>query len=96
MKKNEYNNISIQLVPQEIIEKCDLNNGQSYGYIYVRFEKIMYGLVQAGIIAHKALKEHLKAYGYAPERITQTLCTHQERDIHFTLVVEKFGIKYRN
>ena len=56
----------------------------------------MYALVQAGIIAYEALKEHLKPYGYAPARITQGLCTHQDRDIHFTLVIENFGIKYRN
>ena len=56
----------------------------------------MYGLVQAGIIAHEALKEHLKPYGYAPEKITQGLWTHKDRDINSTLVVDDFGIKYRN
>ena len=56
----------------------------------------MYGLVEAGTIVHQALKEHLKPYGYALERITQGLRTHQDRDINLTLVVEMFGIKYRN
>ena len=56
----------------------------------------MYGLVQAGIIAHDALKEHLKPYGYAPENITQGIWTHKDRDINFTLVVDYFGIKYTN
>ena len=56
----------------------------------------MYGLVQAGIIANEALKEHLQYYGYAPARITQGLWTHQDRDINFTLVVDDFGIRYRN
>ena len=52
--------------------------------------------MQAGIIAHKALKEHLKFYGYAPARIIQGICTHQDRDVNFTLVVDIFGIRYRN
>ena len=56
----------------------------------------MYALDQAGIIAHEAHNEHLKTYGYAPERITQVIWTHQDRDINSTLVVENFGIKYRN
>ena len=52
--------------------------------------------MKAGIIAHKALKEHLKFYGYAPARIIQGICTHQDRDVNFTLVVDIFGIRYRN
>ena len=52
--------------------------------------------MQAGIIAHGALKEHLKTYGYAPAKITQGIWTHTDRDINFTLVVENFGIKYRH
>ena len=54
----------------------------------------MYGLVQAGIISHDALKEHLNPYGYAPANVTQGLWTHTNRDINFILVVDKFVIKY--
>ena len=54
------------------------------------------GLVQAGIIAHEVLKEHIKTYGYAPARITRGLWNHQERNINFTLVVDNFGIRYIN
>ena len=53
-------------------------------------------MVQAGIIAHGALKKHLKTYGYTLEKIIQELCTHTDRDINFTLVVENFGIRYRH
>ena len=56
----------------------------------------MYGLVQAGIITHQALREHLKPYGYAPENVTQGLWIHTDRDINFTLVVDDFGIEYTN
>ena len=56
----------------------------------------MYGLVQAGVIAHESLKEHIKPYGYAPEKINRGIWTHQYRYIKFTLVVDDFGIRYRN
>ena len=56
----------------------------------------MYGLVQAGIISYDALKDHLKPYGYASGKITQGICTHTDREIHFTLAVDNFGIKYRH
>ena len=51
-------------------------------------------MVQAGIIAHDTLKEHIKPYGYATWNITQELWTHTGRNINFTLVVDDFGIKY--
>ena len=51
-------------------------------------------MMQAGIITHQALREHLKPYGYAPENVTQGLWIHTDRDINFTLVVGDFGIKY--
>ena len=53
----------------------------------------MYGLVQAGIIVHDELEEHLKPYGYAPTNITQGLWTHADKNINCTLVVDNFGIK---
>ena len=78
------------------MEKYDLNNNKIDGYIYSRVKKGMYGLTQAGIIAHEVPKTHLKPYGYAPERITQEIYTHKDRDIDFILVVEDFGIKYKD
>ena len=56
----------------------------------------MYVLVQAGIIAHDALKGHLNPYSYAPEKITQVLWTDIDRNKNVTLVVDDFGIKYRH
>ena len=52
MNKGKYYSISIILIPQYIIDKYDLNKNQINGYIYVRVKKGMYGLVQAGIVAH--------------------------------------------
>ena len=79
MKKSKYYKTAIKLIPQEIIDKYELNNKQSNGYIYTRVKKRIYELVKAGIIAHEALKEHLKHYGFACAIITQGLCKHQDR-----------------
>ena len=96
MKKSKYYKIALKLIPQEIIDKYYLINKQINGYIYARVKKGMYGLLQSGIIAHEALKEHLKPYGYAPAKITQGLWTHKDKDINVTLVVYDFGIRYKN
>ena len=65
------------------------------GFLFVRVEKGMYGIVQAGIIAHKALKEHLRPFGYEPAIITPLLWRHNKNGITFTPVVNDFGIKYQ-
>ena len=54
--KAEYIKIAHMIISQEIIDTYDLLIKQCDGYIYVIIDKVMYGLVQAGIIAHDALK----------------------------------------
>ena len=56
MKKDEYYNIAIKLILQEIIDKYDLKTKQINEYIYIRIEKGMYGLVQEGNIYLGSLK----------------------------------------
>ena len=94
MNKAEYLKIALKILPWDIINTYDLLSNKCDGYIYLKIEKGMYVLVQAVIIAHHALKENLKPYCYALANITQGLCTHTDRDINYTLVVDDFGIKY--
>jgi hypothetical protein len=54
----------------------------------------MYGLPQAGKLAHDLLQECLVKHGYAPIPNTTCLWTHTTRPITFTLVVNDFGVKY--
>ena len=54
----------------------------------------MYGLEQAGIIAHNELVKHLAPHGYHPVRYTPGLWKHDTHDTMFTLVVDDFAIKY--
>ena len=54
----------------------------------------MYGLPQEGRIAHESLLKHLELYWYHPYRKKIGLCKHNSQPIHFTLIVEDFGVKY--
>ena len=54
----------------------------------------MYGLPQAGVLAHAKLKSVLAPHGYTPTKNTPGLWTHLTRPIAFTLVVDDFGVNY--
>ena len=81
------------MIPKEVIDEYNLMYKQINGFLYVRVEKGVYGLVHAGIIAHTALKEHLQPFGYEPALITPGLWRHNKNGITFNLVVDDFGIK---
>ena len=54
----------------------------------------MYGLKNAGIIAHELLEKRLEEHGYRQSQYTHGLWTHKWRPICFSLVVDDFGVKY--
>jgi hypothetical protein len=56
----------------------------------------MYGLPQAGRLANDRLTTFLAGHGYQPTPITPGLWKHNTRDISFTLVVDDFGVKYKD
>ena len=85
----------ISTIPQEIIDKYDLLDiVDNHGFVCVKIVKGMYGLKQAGIIAHKALIHHLAPFRYHPSHHSPVLWQHETRDTIFTLVVDNFSIKY--
>eukprot|EP00957_Ditylum_brightwellii_P177264 13503691-Ditylum_brightwellii.AAC.1 len=91
----EYMKIHISLIPPKAIKQYNLNDiTDSSGNMHVEIRKGMYGLPQAGRIAHSKLKLHLAQYGYKPVPIMPGLWQHKDRDITFCLVVDDFGIKY--
>ena len=56
----EYMKSHITTIPQEIIYEYNLLNiVENHDFVYVKIVKGMYGLKQAGIIAHKARIHHL-------------------------------------
>ena len=54
----------------------------------------MYGISQAGQIAHDSLVQHMAPYGYHTSINNPGLQTHDSLPINFTLVVNDFGVKY--
>jgi len=56
----------------------------------------MYGLPQAGKLAHDDLVKHLAIGEYFPAKHTPGLFQNKSRSIQFTLIVDDFGVKYTN
>jgi hypothetical protein len=94
MTRFEYVRISIDQVPQEIIDEYNLKEKVVDGYVYVEIRKGMYGLPQAGILAQQLLEERLNKNGYSRSKAMPGLWTHKIRPINSTLVVDDFGVKY--
>ena len=94
MANYEYYKIDISLIPQDVIDEYNLMENQINVFLYVRVYKGVYGLVQAGIIAHTVLEEHLQPFVYDPAPITPELWRHNKNGIKFTLVLDGFRIKY--
>ena len=95
MAKHEYYNISINLIPQEIVDKYNLMDKQINGFLCVKVDKRMYELVKAGIIEHTVLKEHIRPLVYDPASITPGFWCHNKNGKIFTLVVNDFGIELK-
>ena len=62
--------------------------------MFFEIRKGVYGLPQAGVLAHAKLKSILAPHGYAPTKNTLGIWTHSTRPIAFDLVVDNFGVKY--
>jgi hypothetical protein len=80
----EYMVINLASLPQETIEKYDLNELAQDGKVYIEIQKGMYGLPQAGILANELLQRNLAKDGYRPTTHTHGLWTHDTRPISFS------------
>jgi hypothetical protein len=67
--------INLASLPQETIEKYDLNELAQDGKVYIEIQKGMYCLPQAGILANQLLQRNLAKDGYRPTTHTQHLMT---------------------
>jgi hypothetical protein len=91
----EYMCMKISDLPPNFFKAYNLNNlATSDGSIYVKIQKGMYGLPQAGNIAQNLLKKCLNQHSYHQSNITPGLWKHDWRPVLFTLCVDDFGIKY--
>jgi hypothetical protein len=94
MERFEYMRIPLHMIPDEIMDLYNLHDLVEDGFVYVEVRKGMYGLPQAGKLANDRLTKFLEPHGYVPTGITPGLWKHVTRDIHFTLVVDDFAVKY--
>jgi hypothetical protein len=86
--------INLSSLPQEIIDEYGLLELAHDGRVYIEIQKGMYGLPQSGIIVNELLQRKLALDGYRPTKHTHGLWKHETRPVWFSLVVDKFGIKY--
>ena len=77
MKTNKYMRISMEVLPQDIIERYDLLRKAVNGYVYVKIKKGMYGLKEAAVLAYNQLVKFLEEHGYYPEIGTAGLWSHK-------------------
>jgi hypothetical protein len=66
------------------------------GYIYFECSGGMYGLLQAGKLVNDQLEDFLKPFSFASTKHTAGLWKHESQDLHFSLIVDNFGIKHTN
>lgn len=94
----EYMVLDVQDVPQEIIDTYNLNDYMSPGdtKVYLEVMGALYGMKQAGYLAHLEILEHLANHGYTPCPNTPCLFKHHTDDIEFTLITDDFGVRYGN
>lgn len=94
LKRPEFMRLPLKIIPKEIIEAHNLEALAVDGWIYCRIDGGMYGLPQAGKIAHDTRVERLRTAGYFPVQFTEGLWRHGWRPVTFSLVVDDFGIKF--
>ena len=77
-------------MPDDVIDHYGLRDkATTDGYVYVKIQKGMYGLPNAGLIAQELLEKRLNAAGYHQSKLTPGFWTHKWRPIFFTLVVNE-------
>ena len=91
----EFMRIPLKIIPQEIIDTYDLKSlVDDQRWIYMRIEKGMFFLKQAGIIANQELVKHMAPFVYHLVKHTPCLWVHDSRKTLFSIVVDNFCAQY--
>ena len=96
MQSKEYFKLPFHIIPQDIIDHYNLTQLQHNNFVYIQVNKGMYGLSQAGILAHNKLVNILTPFGYYKDTQTTGLWKNTHHNLAFTLVVDDFGIFFTN
>ncbi len=95
MDRPEYMRMKISNLPPNFVKAYNLIDlAANDGTIYIKIQKGMYGLPQAGILAQNLPEKRLNQHGYHQSKVTPGLWKHDCRPLLFTLCVGDFGIKY--
>ena len=82
-------------IPDKIKAEYNLCNKAIDGHMYVEVRKLIYGLPQSGLLSNELLKQQLGKHDYYQSKLVPGLWKHKTWSIQFTLVVNYFGVKYR-
>ena len=96
LERPEYMRIHRRDLPHETLLKYKDSLIFDGDFAMVEVTKSIYGLKQAGIIAQRRLIDLLARHNYNQAPNTRGLFTHATRPIAFSLVVDDFGVKYRD
>jgi hypothetical protein len=95
IERPEYMQMKLSDLPQEFVDLYDLTKiAEDNGNMYIKVQKGMCSLPQAGILAHRLLEQWLNEHGYQQSQITPGLWKHALRPISFMLCIDNFGVKY--
>ena len=90
----EYMHIPLSYFPAWTMEKYNLNKHAYNGYVYIKMQRAVWGLPQAGILANKRLWRKLDPFRYSECVNTPGLWHKETQPISFTLIVDDFRVKY--
>jgi hypothetical protein len=81
-------------IPDKIMNQYNLQAIADNDWVYIEVRGSMYGLSQAGKLAHDLLQQRLAKHGHAPIPNTPGLWKHTTRPVTSTLIVDDTGVKY--
>ena len=94
LDRYEYMKMPLSLFPEWTRKQYNLDKKAQHGFGYWELRKAVYGLPQAGMLANKQLRKHLKPAGCYEVAHTPELWRHKRRPIQFSLVIDDFGVNY--
>ena len=95
LARYKYLRLKLTNLPEDVIKKYGLQKkATSDGFVHVEIRKGMYGLPQAGLLAHGLLEQRFQTHRYTQSKATSGFWTYVWRPISFTLLVNDFGVKY--
>jgi hypothetical protein len=90
----KYMKIPLALFPEWIKKQYNLDTHTRDGFVFLKIQRAVWGLPQAGILANELLHKRLKPHGYYECVNTPGLWRHATRPVTFSLLVDDFGVKY--